>query len=162
LAITVLCTAVAWQLPSDFGLVNIVMIYLLGVTLGALRLGRGPIVALAISNMLAFDYFFVPPVFSFDVEDIRYLFTLGVMLIVALVIANLMVSIRSHREVADARESHGGGGGSAHLRGVPQHGGRAHGGCARNPNADLDHRLCGAAFIAALRPGAGAEGGRPG
>ncbi len=104
LAITVLCTAIAWQLPSDFGLVNIVMIYLLGVTLGALRLGRGPIVALAICNMLAFDYFFVPPVFSFDVEDIRYLFTLGVMLIVALVIANLMVSIRRHREVADARE----------------------------------------------------------
>jgi two-component system, OmpR family, sensor histidine kinase KdpD len=104
LAITVLCTAIAWQLSSYFGLVNIVMIYLLGTTLGALRLGRGPIVALAISNMLAFDYFFVPPVFSFDVEDIRYLFTLGVMLIVALVIANLMVSIRRHREIADARE----------------------------------------------------------
>jgi len=103
-AITVLCTALAWQLPSDFGLVNIVMLYLLGTALGALRLGRGPIVALAIANMLAFDYFFVPPVFSFDVEDIRYLFTLGVMLIVALVIANLMVSIRRHREVADARE----------------------------------------------------------
>ena len=104
LAITGLCTAIAWQLSADFGLVNIVMIYLLGTTLGALRLGRGPIVALAICNMLAIDYFFVPPVFSFDVEDIRYLFTLGVMLIVALVIANLMVSIRRHRELADARE----------------------------------------------------------
>jgi len=104
LAITGLCTAIAWQLSSNLGLVNIVMIYLLGTALGALRLGRGPIVALAISNMLTIDYFFVPPVFSFDVEDIRYLFTLGVMLIVALVIANLMVSIRRHRELADARE----------------------------------------------------------
>jgi two-component system sensor histidine kinase KdpD len=104
LAITVLCTAIAWQLSFDFGLVNIVMIYLLGTTFGALRFGRGPIVALAISNMLAFDYFFVPPVFSFDVQDIRYLFTLGAMLVVALVISNLMVSIRRHREVADARE----------------------------------------------------------
>ncbi len=103
-AITVLCTAIAWPLTADFGLVNIVMIYLLGTTLGALQLGRGASVALAIGNMLAFDYFFVPPVFSFDVEDIRYLFTLGAMLIVALVIANLMVSIRRHREVADARE----------------------------------------------------------
>jgi len=103
-AVTVLCTAIAWPLPADFGLVNIVMIYLLGTTLGALRLGRGASVALAIGNMMAFDYFFVPPVFSFDVADIRYLFTLGAMLIVALVIANLMVSIRRHREVADARE----------------------------------------------------------
>ena len=104
LAITGLCTAIAWQPSYDFGLVNIAMIYLLGTTLAALRLGRGPVVVLAILNMLAFDYFFVPPVFSFDVEDIRYLFMLGVMLIVALVIANLMVSIRRHREVADARE----------------------------------------------------------
>jgi two-component system sensor histidine kinase KdpD len=104
LMVTLLCTAIAWPLPSGFGLVNIIMIYLLGTTLGALRLGRGPSVALAICNMMAFDYFFVPPVLSFDVEDIRYLFTLGAMLIVALVIANLMVSIRRHREVADARE----------------------------------------------------------
>ena len=48
LAITVLCTAIAWRLSFDFGLVNIVMIYLLGTTFGALRFGRGPIVALAL------------------------------------------------------------------------------------------------------------------
>jgi two-component system, OmpR family, sensor histidine kinase KdpD len=104
LAITGLCTAIAFPLSPYFGLVNIVMLYLLGATLGALRLRRGPSVLLAIGNMLAFDYFFVPPRFSFDVEDARYVFTLGVMLIVALVIGNLMVSIRRHREIADARE----------------------------------------------------------
>ena len=104
LVITAFCTAIAWPLPAGFGLVNIVMIYLLGTTLGALRLGRSASVALAVCNMMAFDYFFVPPVFSFDVEDFRYLFTLGAMLTVALVIANLMVSIRRHRDVADARE----------------------------------------------------------
>jgi two-component system, OmpR family, sensor histidine kinase KdpD len=103
-AITGLCTAIAFPLSAYFGLVNIVMLYLLGTTLGALRLRRGPCVLLAIGNMLAFDFFFVPPVFSFDVEDAKYLFTLGVMLIVALIIANLMVSIRRHREIADARE----------------------------------------------------------
>ena len=104
LVITAFCTAIAWPLRAGFGLVNIVMIYLLGTTLGALRLGRSASVALAVCNMMAFDYFFVPPVFSFDVEDFRYLFTLGAMLTVALVIANLMVSIRRHRDVADARE----------------------------------------------------------
>jgi two-component system, OmpR family, sensor histidine kinase KdpD len=103
-AICALCTAIAWPLSPHFGPVNVVMLYLLGTTVGALCLGRGPIAALAITNMLAFDYFFVPPVFSFDVEDTRYLFTLGVMLTVALVIANLMLSIRRHREIADARE----------------------------------------------------------
>ena len=104
LAISGLCTAIAWPFSPRLGLVNIVMIYLLGTTGGALRLRRGPSVALAVLNMLAFDFFFVPPVFSFDVDDTHYLFTMAVMLIVALVIANLMVSIRRHREVADARE----------------------------------------------------------
>jgi two-component system sensor histidine kinase KdpD len=104
LAITGLCTAIAWPFPAGFGLANIIMIYLLGTTLGALRLERRASVALAIFNMLAFDYFFVPPVFSLDVDDIRYLFSLVAMLIVALVISNLMISIRRHREVGEARE----------------------------------------------------------
>ncbi|HEY4443263.1 MAG TPA: DUF4118 domain-containing protein [Steroidobacteraceae bacterium] len=104
LVITGVTTVIAFPLSPHFGLVNIVMLYLLGTTIGALRLGRGPSVLLATGNMLAFDYFFVPPLFSFDVDDTQYLFTLGVMLIVALVIANLVVSIRRHREIADARE----------------------------------------------------------
>lgn len=104
LAVTGLCTAVSYPLSSYLGLVNTVMVYLLGTTVGALRLGRGPSVLLAIANMLAFDYFFVPPLLRFDVEDTKYLFTMGVMLIVALVIANLMVSIRRHRDTADTRE----------------------------------------------------------
>jgi two-component system sensor histidine kinase KdpD len=104
LGISVVCTAIAFPLSPYFGLVNIVMLYLLGTTVGALRLGRAPSAVLAVANILAFDYFFVPPTFSFDVEDTRYIFTMSVMLIVALVIANLMVSIRRHREIADARE----------------------------------------------------------
>jgi two-component system sensor histidine kinase KdpD len=104
LVITGFTTAIAFPLSPHFGLVNIVMLYLLGTTIGALRLGRGPSVMLAAANMLAFDFFFVPPLFSFDVADTQYLFTLGVMLIVALVIADLMVGIRRHRESADARE----------------------------------------------------------
>jgi two-component system sensor histidine kinase KdpD len=104
LVLSGLCTAIAFTLFPYFGLVNTIMIYLLGTSVGALRLGRAATVMLALVNMLAFDYFFVPPVFSFDVQDAQYLFTLGVMLVVALVIGNLMISIRRHREIADTRE----------------------------------------------------------
>jgi two-component system, OmpR family, sensor histidine kinase KdpD len=104
LAITCLCTAIAFPLSANVGLVTIVMFYLLGTTVGALRLGRGPSAFTAVTNMLAFNYFFVPPVFSFHVDDAQYVFALGVMLIVALVIANLMISIRRHRDTANARE----------------------------------------------------------
>jgi len=104
LAITAMCTAASYPLASYLGLVNTAMVYLLGTTIGALRFGRGPSVLLAIANVLAFDFFFVPPLLSFNVADAKYLFTMAVMLIVALVIANLMVSIRRHRDTADARE----------------------------------------------------------
>jgi two-component system sensor histidine kinase KdpD len=104
LAISGICTAIAFPFYPRFDDNNIVMLYLLGTTLGALRLGRGPCVLLAVVNILAFDYFFVPPVFSFDVADTQYLFIFGVMLVVALVIAHLMLNIRRHRDSADARE----------------------------------------------------------
>ncbi len=104
LAITGFCTAIAFPLSPGVGLVTIVMFYLLGTTVGALRLGRAPSAFTAVTNMLAFNYFFVPPVFTFHVDDVQYVFALGVMLIVALVIANLMISIRRHRDTADARE----------------------------------------------------------
>lgn len=104
LAITGICTAIAFPLSPNVGLVTIVMFYLLGTTLGALRLGRGPSAFIAVANMLAFNYFFVPPVFSFHVDDVQYVFALGVMLVVALVIANLMINIRRHRDTASARE----------------------------------------------------------
>jgi two-component system sensor histidine kinase KdpD len=104
LAITGVCTALAFPFFPKFDSINIIMLYLLATAVGALRLGRGPSVLLAVGNMLAFDYFFVPPVFSFDVDDEQYLFTLGVMLFVALVIANLMITVSRHRELADSRE----------------------------------------------------------
>jgi two-component system sensor histidine kinase KdpD len=104
LAVSCGCTAVAYPLYPRFDLVNIIMLYLLGTTLGALRYGRGPCVLLAVINELAFDFFFVPPAFSLEVSDARYLFTMAVMLIVALVIAHLMVNVSRHRDLADSRE----------------------------------------------------------
>jgi two-component system sensor histidine kinase KdpD len=104
LAISGACTALAYPLYLRFDPVNIIMLYLLGTTVGALRLRRGPSLLLAVANMLAFDYYYVPPVLSFDVDDEKYLFTMGVMLFVALVIAHLMINISRHRELADARE----------------------------------------------------------
>jgi two-component system sensor histidine kinase KdpD len=104
LVISGACTAVAYPLYPHLGPVNTVMLYLLGTTLAALRLSRGPCVVLPVANILAFDFFFVPPTFSFDVEDAQYIFTLVVMLIVALVIAHLMLSIRRHRDMTMARE----------------------------------------------------------
>ena len=99
-----LCTAAASPLTPSLGLVSVVMIYLLGTTLGALFLSYGPSVTIAVLNTLAFDFLFVPPVFSFTVANFSSLITLGVMLVVALVIVALMTHIREQRASADSRE----------------------------------------------------------
>jgi two-component system sensor histidine kinase KdpD len=102
--ITSVCTALAAAMYPYFELVNLVMLYLLGVTVAGLRLGRGPSVLTAILNVAAFDVFFVPPRFTFAVSDVQYLVTFAVMLIVALVIATLVASVRQQTRVAGARE----------------------------------------------------------
>jgi two-component system sensor histidine kinase KdpD len=83
---------------------NLVMVYLLGVVVAGLRIGRLPSVLTAVLNVLCFDFFFVPPRFTFAVSDVQYVLTFAVMLIVALVIATLMARVRQQTRVAGARE----------------------------------------------------------
>jgi two-component system, OmpR family, sensor histidine kinase KdpD len=103
-AITVICTLLALAMRPRFELSNLVMVYLLGVTVAGLRLGRGPSALTAVLNVATFDFFFVPPRYSFAVSDVQYLVTFGAMLTIALVIATLTASVRQQTRVAGARE----------------------------------------------------------
>jgi two-component system sensor histidine kinase KdpD len=55
----------------------------------AYQLGRLPSMVASILGVLAFDFFFVPPYFTFAVSDTQYLFTFLVMLAVGLLISTL-------------------------------------------------------------------------
>jgi two-component system sensor histidine kinase KdpD len=104
LAVSAAATAVAAIMYPYFSLANIVMVYLLGATIAALRLGRGPASLAAVANIIAFDFFFVPPRYSFAVANFEYVVTFVVMLAVTLIIANLVASVRAQTRVAGARE----------------------------------------------------------
>jgi two-component system sensor histidine kinase KdpD len=104
LGICAACTVAAAVMYPFFELTNLVMVYLLGATITALRLGRGPASLAAVANILAFDFYFVPPRYSFAVADVEYLVTFSVMLTVALIIANLVANVRAQTRVAGARE----------------------------------------------------------
>ena len=101
----VLCaTSAAWLMFPYFATANLIMVYLIAVIGIAIRWGRGPSVLASILSVAAFDFFFVPPYFSFAVSDIQYLLTFGVMLVVALVISNLAVRLNQQAELARYRE----------------------------------------------------------
>jgi two-component system sensor histidine kinase KdpD len=101
---TAICTAIGFAMFPYFALTNIAMVYVLGSTVAGLRFGRVPAVVSAIANVAAFDVFFVTPRFTFAVSDVQYVVTFAVMLVVTLVIANLMASVRQQTRVAGARE----------------------------------------------------------
>jgi two-component system sensor histidine kinase KdpD len=99
-----LCTGIAWLMFPYFGLSNLIMIYLLGVVAVAARSGRAPTVLASVLSVATFDFFFVPPYFSFAVSDTQYMVTFAVMLVVALVISGMTVRIRAQADSARDRE----------------------------------------------------------
>jgi two-component system sensor histidine kinase KdpD len=98
------CCGIAWPMFPHFGLSNLIMVYLLGVVAVAARNGRGPTILASVLSVATFDFFFVPPYFSFAVSDTQYLVTFAVMLVVALVISGLTVRIRAQADAARHRE----------------------------------------------------------
>lgn len=104
LIISAITSLVASVLLPYFELANIIMLYLLGVMLISIRYGRGPGLASSFLSVSIFDFFFVPPRFSFTVADTQYLLTFAIMLSVALVISNLTSSLRKQAIVANYRE----------------------------------------------------------
>jgi two-component system, OmpR family, sensor histidine kinase KdpD len=100
---TVVC-AVLYSLFPRVGEANLVMIYLLTTALVAVRSGRRAAIVSSVLGVVAFDFMFVPPRFTFAVSDAQYLITFAIMLAVALIIGNLNASVRLQARVAGHRE----------------------------------------------------------
>jgi two-component system sensor histidine kinase KdpD len=84
---------------------NLVMLYLLAVVIAALRLGRGPSIAAAMLSVVAFNFFFVPPRYTFQVANPQYLITFASLLVVGLAISTLASQTREQAEAARRREA---------------------------------------------------------
>ncbi len=98
-------TLVALPLRSVLAPTNLAMFYTLGVVIVALRASSYVSVATSVLGVAAFDFFCVPPYYTFVVEDTEYLVTLAAMLVVALVISIQSARIRAHRTQAREKES---------------------------------------------------------
>lgn len=97
-------TAIAWWVFGRGRDADIVMTYLLGVVVVAMRFGYGPSLAAAVLGVLAFDVFFVPPYLRLEVADLRHVVTFAVFLVVALVLSHLTRRIREQADSARDRE----------------------------------------------------------
>ena len=101
---SMVATGLAFLMYPYFDLSNLIMLYLVGVMVTAIHWGRGPAILNYILNVLAFYYFFVPVRYSFVLEETRFIFTFGIMLLVAFVISHLTILVRRQAEAARLQE----------------------------------------------------------
>jgi len=85
-----------------------VAVYILSVVLIAVRFGRGAAAFAAVLSVCSFDFFFVPPRFSFAVSDAQYILTFIIMLAVGLITGQLTAGLRFQARVAAHREERAG------------------------------------------------------
>ncbi len=83
---------------------DIAMIFLVGITIAATFLGRGPSVFASVLAVAMFDFLFVPAFYTFAVTDFRHVLTFLVMLCAGALISSLMDRIRQQSIAARARE----------------------------------------------------------
>ncbi len=94
------CTGLAALISPYVTHVDLAMIYLLGIVVTASFSSKGPSLLATLLSIAAFDFFFVPPYFTFVVHDARYLVTFAVMFIVAYVISRLTLRVREQATAA--------------------------------------------------------------
>jgi two-component system sensor histidine kinase KdpD len=100
----ILASLLCFLMFPYFHLSNLIMVYLLGVMITAASCGRGPAILCSFLSVLGFDFFFVPPRFSFTVEEAQYIVTFVVMFLVALVISHLADRLRQQVQIARSQE----------------------------------------------------------
>ena len=97
--------AVAFTLRRLMELPDPEMLFLLGIMLTAAAFGRGPSLLASALSVAAYDFFFVPPSFTFAVNDTRYVLTFAMMFGIGVLISALTSRLRQQEQAARQRES---------------------------------------------------------
>jgi two-component system sensor histidine kinase KdpD len=97
-------TGLAFIMDYYLTIVDVAMTYILFVVLIASWTDKRPALLASFLSVAAFDFFFIPPFYTFAVTDIKYLLTFAVMFIVAFITSSLTLRIREHADAARRRE----------------------------------------------------------
>lgn len=105
LASIALATLVSWSAREAIDPADVAMLYLVAIAIVAARLGLGPSIGASLAAVAAFDFFFVPPFFTFHVEQPNHVVTFLVMLGGGVAISTMTDRIRRRTQEAQAARS---------------------------------------------------------
>jgi two-component system sensor histidine kinase KdpD len=80
------------------------LVFLLAVVLLALKAGRGPVLLAGALSAIAWDFFFLPPRFTFVIAKVEDAFLFALYFIVAIVLGQLVSRIRMQEQAERRRE----------------------------------------------------------
>jgi two-component system sensor histidine kinase KdpD len=82
---------------------NLSLVFLTAILLCAILYGLGPSLFAVVLSVLAYNFFFIPPVYTFTIADPANVIALAVFLIVAVLVSNLAAHTRNQARAAADR-----------------------------------------------------------
>ncbi len=104
LALVAGASAIGWLAESVFDSADVVMLYMLAIVITATFFSRRPSLITAAFAVVAYDFFFIPPVLTFAVADTRHWLTFAMLLGVGTTISTLTQRVRRQGIEARGRE----------------------------------------------------------
>ena len=103
--VVMLATGVSLLMKGLLGYVAVSLVYLLGVVVVAMRLNRWAVLLAAAFSAMAWEYLFIPPLYTFTIRTPHDLMMIGMFFIVALAMGRTTNQLRV-REAAERRREH--------------------------------------------------------
>jgi two-component system, OmpR family, sensor histidine kinase KdpD len=97
--------AVAWGFNAAMSLAvgSVAMFFLVPVLLSAVSFGIRPALATAFVSVMAYNFFFLPPLYNFTIANPNNWLSFAVLLLVAVTAANLAARVRAQADLAAQR-----------------------------------------------------------
>jgi two-component system sensor histidine kinase KdpD len=103
-AATLVASALSAVGTRYLSLADVVILYLIGVVIVAMRFGLGPSIIASLGGVAAFDFLTLPPKFEFSLAEVGHAVTLLGMIFVSILVSGLTERLR--REQARAEHAH--------------------------------------------------------
>jgi two-component system sensor histidine kinase KdpD len=102
-AMVALALCCSMLIERFIGLHSVLLVFLIAVIGTAITWGLFPSLFTCILSVLAFNFFLMPPLYTFMIANPENALALFVFFVVALVVSNLMAALRSHMVIAQLR-----------------------------------------------------------
>ena len=103
LGITVLGLAAAVAIKPYFGIENVDLMFLTAVVAVAVRYGLWPSLLASVAASLAYNFFFLPPVYTFTITDPTNVAAFFFFMLIAFVVSNVAGRVRTQADTALGR-----------------------------------------------------------